>query len=66
MLLNILSIAFGVAIVALTLNDVFQSVVMPRATGRRFRISFYFWRGAWRLWPRIVWRLYAGDGDRRE
>jgi ion channel len=65
-MLNILSIAFGLSVIALTLNDVFQSVVMPRATGRRLRISFYVWRGAWQVWPRMVWRLYGGDGDRRE
>jgi hypothetical protein len=66
MLLNIMSIALGAAIVAVTLNDVFQSVVVPRATGRRFRVSFYVWRGMWQLWPRLAWRIYAGDGDRRE
>jgi Ion channel len=64
--LNILSIVVGAAIIILTLNDVFQSVVMPRATGRRFRISFYVWRGAWHLWPRLAWRVFAADGDRRE
>lgn len=65
-MLNFLSIATGVAIIALTLSDVFQSVVMPRATGRRFRISFYFWRLVWAIWPRLAWRLYAQDGERRE
>jgi Ion channel len=64
--LNILSIVLGAAIVMLTLNDVFQSVVMPRATGRRFRISFYVWRSMWFIWPRAAWRIFAGDGDRRE
>ena len=33
MLLNIVSIALGIAIIALTLSDVFQSVVVPRADG---------------------------------
>jgi hypothetical protein len=66
MLSNIASIAAGVVIIALTLNDVFQSVVMPRATGRGFRISFYYWRSAWYVWPKLAWRVYPGDGDRRE
>ena len=44
MVLNVLSIPIGIGVVVLTLNDVFQSVVVPRATGRRFRISFYVWR----------------------
>jgi Ion channel len=63
---NILSIAAGLVVIALALNDVFQSVVMPRATGRRYRLSFYAWRSAWRLWPQAVWRLFPGDGERRE
>jgi hypothetical protein len=66
MLLNIASVAVGIVVIALTLNDVFQSVVMPRATGRRFRLSFYFWRSIWHVWPRVAWRLYAADADRRE
>jgi Ion channel len=66
MLMNILSIALGVAVIALTLNDVFQSVVMPRATGRNFRFSFYLWRSMWRIWPKLTWRLFPDDSDRQE
>lgn len=66
MFLNILSSIVGAAIILLTLNDVFQSVVMPRATGRRFRISFYVWRSMWFIWPRAAWRVFADDADRRE
>lgn len=66
MLLNVASIAVGIVIILAALNDVFQSVVMPRATGRRFRVSFYVWRGVWRIWPRAAWRLYPRDDDRRE
>jgi hypothetical protein len=66
MLLNALSIAIGVAVVALTLSDIFQVVVMPRATGRRYRISSYLWRWMWYLWPRLAWRCYPADTDRRE
>jgi hypothetical protein len=66
MALNILSIALGVFVIAATLNDVFQSVVMPRATGRRYRISFFAWRGVWKLWPWAAWRLYPNDDDGRE
>ena len=54
MAINILSVAAGIVLVVLTLNDIFQSVVVPRATGRRFRISFYVWRSAWRIWPHGV------------
>ncbi|MGA8097916.1 MAG: potassium channel family protein [Candidatus Cybelea sp.] len=66
MFANILSLAFGVAVIALTLSDVFQSVVMPRATGRSYRISFYVWRVLWYLWPKAAWRLYGVDADGRE
>jgi hypothetical protein len=64
--LNVLSIAFGVLTIAATLNDVFQTVVMPRATGRRFRVSFYIWRWMWRIWPSVAWRLYGDRADPRE
>jgi hypothetical protein len=64
--MNILSLAIGVVCVAVTLNDIFQSVVMPRATGRRYRISFYFWRWMWYSWPRLAWRLYFDNPDQRE
>jgi hypothetical protein len=65
MVLNLLSIVVGIVIIALALNDVFQSVVMPRATGRRLRVSFYLWRSIWHVWPLLAWRLYS-DTDRRE
>jgi hypothetical protein len=66
MLINIVVIAIGVVVIATTLNDVFQVVVMPRATGRRYRISFYVWRAMWYVWPKMAWRLYSADDDRRE
>jgi Ion channel len=66
MLLNAASIALGFWIIVAALNDVFQSVVMPRATGRRYRVSFHFWRLMWWLWPRAAWRLFPSDDDRRE
>jgi hypothetical protein len=64
--LDILSLAIGVLCIAITLSDIFQSVVMPRATGRRFRISFYVWRWMWYAWPRLAWRLYFDNPDQRE
>ena len=35
----------------LVVNDVFQSVIVPRAVGKRFRISFLVYRGLWMVWP---------------
>ncbi len=63
---NALIIAIGILLIAATLNDAFQTVVVPRATGRRFRISFYYWRAMWHLWPRLAWRLFAADDGKRE
>lgn len=63
---NILSIAAGVVVVVLTLGDIFQVVVVPRATGRSWRVSFYAFRLLWRLWPGVAWRLYPANDDRRE
>lgn len=63
---DILFATGGIAVVLLTLNDIFQSVVVPRATGRQFRVSFYVWRTMWQLWPKIAWRGYPAASDRRE
>jgi hypothetical protein len=64
--LRVLLIVFGAVLVALSLNDVFQSVVVPRAVGRRLRPSFYMSRANWAMWPRLSWWFYARDPDRRE
>ncbi len=66
MLVNILSIAAGIVVVVVALSDVFQVVIVPRATGRRFRISFYLWRQTWRIWPSLSWSLYPQNADGRE
>jgi hypothetical protein len=63
---NVISVVAGLAIVLLTMNDVFQSVIVPRAVGRRYRMSNYAWRWAWQLWPKLVWRLAAENDDLRE
>ncbi|MGA8533473.1 MAG: ion channel [Candidatus Tumulicola sp.] len=63
---NVLGIAIGFALVLLTMNDVFQSVIVPRAVGRHLRISFYVWRVAWKLWPAFAWKAAAGNAERQE
>jgi hypothetical protein len=63
---NLISIVAGVVIILLTLNDVFQSVIVPRATGRRYRMSVHVWRSIWRFWPGMAWRLDPENGGRRE
>ena len=64
--INAVVLLLGGSIVALTLNDVFQSVIVPRAVGRRFRPSSYLWRYLWKAWPRLAWRMHPSDASRRE
>ena len=56
----------GLALVAAVLFDVFQSVIVPRAVGRRFRVTYLLWRALWRIWPEMSLRLYPSSPDRRE
>ncbi|MBV8155120.1 MAG: two pore domain potassium channel family protein [Candidatus Eremiobacteraeota bacterium] len=66
MVANILSIVVGIGAVVAALNDVFQSVIVPRAVGKRWRVSFVVWRGIWRLWPDLAWKLYPRNDSGRE
>jgi len=56
----------AIVLIAATLSDVFQSVIVPRAVGRRLRLSSYFWKTMWWLWPRLAWKLYPNDEEHRE
>ncbi len=58
------AIALGAAVVALNLFDVFQAVILPRASGIRFRITARLVRATWPLWSRLGTRI--PDGDARE
>ncbi|HTU83645.1 MAG TPA: potassium channel family protein [Candidatus Acidoferrales bacterium] len=59
-------VALGGVLVLWVLNDVFQSVIVPRAVGNRYRLSFNLRRLMWYAWPKVALQLYAGDDDRRE
>jgi hypothetical protein len=63
---DILSVVAGIGVLLLMLGDVFQSVVVPRAVGRRWRVSFALWRMFWRSWPALAWKLYPANEDKRE
>ncbi|MDQ6932348.1 MAG: potassium channel family protein [Candidatus Eremiobacteraeota bacterium] len=65
MLLNAVCAATGIALVCLALRDVFQSVIVPRAISRRWRISARLTRTFWAIWPRISWRI-QDDGARED
>lgn len=64
--LRTLLIVFGIVLVAAALADVFQSVVVPRAVGRRLRPSYYLSRTTWRFWPSLTWWIYPNNDDKRE
>jgi hypothetical protein len=63
---DILSVVFGIALIAYALSDLFQSVIVPRAVGRRWRLTFIVWRNMWRMWPGLAWTLYKTNEDGRE
>jgi len=48
--LNILWVLAGIVIVAWILWDVFQTVIVPRPTPTRVRLTRYLTRTAWRIW----------------
>ncbi len=56
----------GAILILVVVNDVFQSVIVPRAVGKRLRISFLLYRGSWILWPRAATLLYGAKEDQRE
>ena len=66
MLLNLVLALLGALVVFLALLDVFQSVIIPRAVDRRYRMSAHLVRGLWSLWPQVGWRLYSEDDKREE
>jgi hypothetical protein len=66
MIVRILMDVVGFLIIGMVLFDVFQSVIVPRAVGRRFRFTYVLWRGCWTFWPALSWRLYGANEEGRE
>jgi hypothetical protein len=62
--LRLLAGIVGAAIVVVMLLDVFQSVIVPRPTGFRFRVSGNISRYTWRGWRSFAQRF--DDSERRE
>ena len=54
----------GVALVGASLNDLFQSAIMPRSVGGRLRPSVQLSRRGWQVWRNMALRI--GDAERRE
>ena len=61
-----LLLILGILLVVIALNDLFQSVVVPRAVGRRLRPSYYQARMLWRLWPHFAPAVRNGNNYPRE
>ena len=56
--------AAGLFLVVVAIADVFQSVIVPRSVGNRYRPSAFISRNAWRRWREAALRI--GDPERRE
>ena len=52
--LNLFIAILGFALVALTLWDVFETIILPRRVTRQFRLARMFYRSTWRPWSRIA------------
>jgi len=66
MAIRVVLVVIGILLVAASLNDLFQSVIVPRAVGRRYRPSYYQTRGLWSVWPALANRMHARNEDARE
>ncbi len=62
--LQVLTGLIGLALVVATLSDVFQSVVVPRSVGSRYRPSALISRNGWRYWREAALRI--ADAEKRE
>jgi Ion channel len=64
-MLQALEVLVGIAIVVYVLNDLFQSVVVPRPTPARYRLTRWVVRPGWRAWRAIGLRARSSDSRER-
>jgi hypothetical protein len=50
----VVSCALAFTLIALTLQDAFEVVLLPRRVSRRFRFTSGFFRAGWRLWRMLA------------
>lgn len=62
--LNCLELFAGIALVILVFHDIFQGVVVPRWSSRRFRIAPFLFEKMWWVWKRLAER--KSDSEARE
>jgi hypothetical protein len=64
-MIEIIEFLAGAVVVFVVLNDVFQSVVVPRPTVRGFRLTRFVIRGSWRVWRTLGLRKSSSDQRER-
>src|SRR5437868_11236543 len=64
-MLRLPEVLIGIAIVAYILNDLFQSVVVPRPTPGRYRPTRWVVRPGWRAWRAMGLRARSSDARER-
>jgi hypothetical protein len=47
----------GLALIALTLWDVFETIILPRRVTRQFRLARMFYRSTWRPWSAVARKI---------
>jgi len=57
---NSIVFLLGALVVAVTLLDAFEVVLLPRTIERRFRLNRYFFKATWWAWARVASRLAPG------
>src|SRR5438477_4581120 len=64
-MLRLPEVLIGIAIVVYILNDLFQSVVVPRPTPARYRPTRWVVRPGWRAWRAMGLRARSSDSRER-
>ena len=62
--MKIFTVILGIILVALILQDSFESIILPRRVSRHFRLSRMFYLSTWALWSSIGRKMRPGN--RRE
>lgn len=63
--MQFLCLIAGAAIIAIIFFDIFQTVIVPRPTGWRYRPSAWLSRSSWRGWSRAAFR-FVGSSARED
>jgi len=60
-----LALPAGILLLVVTLLDVFSTIVVPRSSNRRFRLTRILFRGFWRPWRWMGVRFRSREGRER-